>query len=52
MKENTFFLTKDLSAGTADIDLKENYVVSEHLKEVPLDVVAIIPKNEFVYRQK
>ena len=46
MKENTFFLTKDLSAGTADIDLKENYVVSEHLKEVPLDVVAIIPKNE------
>lgn len=46
MKENTFFLTKDLSAGTADIDLKENYVVSEHLKEVPLDVVAVIPKNE------
>ena len=50
MKENTFFLTKDLSAGTADIDLKENYVVSEHLKEVPLDVVAIIPKNIVIHR--
>lgn len=44
MKENTFFLTKDLSAGTADIDLKENYVVSEHLKEVPWTLLQLYRK--------
>jgi two-component system sensor histidine kinase YesM len=46
MKENTFFLAGDSSADAVDIDLKKNYIVSERLKEVPLDIVAIIPKNE------